>query len=51
MLGKIPEEYDVRKIVEALIQELVKEDILHRSKVDFIIQKGKPKNSITEREY
>jgi hypothetical protein len=28
--------------VEALIQELVKEDTLHRSQVDFIIEKGKP---------
>jgi hypothetical protein len=44
MLGRIPETYDVRKIVEALIQELVKEDILHRSQVDFIIEKGKPKS-------
>jgi hypothetical protein len=43
MLGRIPETYDVRKVVEALIQELVKEDILHRSQVDFIIEKGKPK--------
>jgi hypothetical protein len=44
MLGRIPETYDVRKIVEALIHELVKEDILHRSQVDFIIEKGKPKS-------
>jgi hypothetical protein len=44
MPGKIPDTYDVRKIVEALIQELVKEDILHRSQVDFIIEKGKPKS-------
>jgi hypothetical protein len=29
MLGRIPETYDVRKVLEALIQELVKEDILH----------------------
>jgi hypothetical protein len=29
MLGRIPETYDVRKVVEALIQGLVKEDILH----------------------
>jgi hypothetical protein len=43
MLGRIPETYDVRKIVEALIQELVKED-MHRSQVDFIIEKGKPKS-------
>jgi hypothetical protein len=43
MLGRIPETYEVRKVVEALIQELVKEDILHRSQVDFIIEKGKPK--------
>jgi hypothetical protein len=43
MLGKIPDTYDVKKIVEALIYELVKEDILHRSQVDFIIEKGKPK--------
>jgi hypothetical protein len=40
----IPDTYDVRKIVEALIQELVKEDILHLSQVDFIIEKGKPKS-------
>ena len=44
MLGRIPETYDVRKAVEAFIQELVKEDILHRSQVDFIIEKGKPKS-------
>jgi hypothetical protein len=44
MIGRIPETYDVRKVVEALIQELVKEDILHRSQVDFIIEKGKPKS-------
>ena len=44
MLGKVPDTYDVRKIVESLIQELVKEDILHRSQVDFIIEKGKPKS-------
>jgi hypothetical protein len=44
MLGRISETYDVRKVVEALIQELVKEDILHRSQVDFIIEKGKPKS-------
>jgi hypothetical protein len=44
MLGRIPETYDVRKVLEALIQELVKEDILHRSQVDFIIEKGKPKS-------
>jgi hypothetical protein len=44
MPGRIPETYDVRKIVEGLIQELVKEDILHRSQVDFIIEKGKPKS-------
>jgi hypothetical protein len=44
MLGRIPETYDLRKIMEALIQELVKEDILHRSQVDFIIEKGKPKS-------
>jgi hypothetical protein len=43
MLGKIPETYDVRRIVEALIQELVKEDILQRNQIDFIIGKGKPK--------
>ena len=47
MLGKIPETYDVRKIVEGLIQELVKEDVLHRSKVDLIIEKGKPKITST----
>jgi hypothetical protein len=46
MPGRIPETYDVRKIVEALIQELVKEDILHRSQVDFIIEKGKPKPQV-----
>jgi hypothetical protein len=44
MLGRIPETYDVRKVIEALIQELVKEDILHRSQVDFIIEKGKLKS-------
>ena len=44
MLGRISETYDVRKVVEALIQELIKEDILHRSQVDFIIEKGKPKS-------
>jgi hypothetical protein len=44
MLGRIPETYDVRKVLEALIQELVKEDILHRSQVDFIIEKGKPRS-------
>ena len=44
MLGRISETYDVRKVVEALIQELVKEDMLHRSQVDFIIEKGKPKS-------
>jgi hypothetical protein len=43
MIGRIPESYEVKKIVEALIQELVKEDILHRSQVDFIVEKGKPK--------
>lgn len=48
MLGRIPATYDVGKIVEGLIQELVKEDILHRSKVDIIIEKGKPKNSNPE---
>ena len=42
-LGKIPETYDVRRIVEALIQELVKEDMLQRNQIDFIIGKGKPK--------
>jgi hypothetical protein len=51
MLGRIPVSYDVRKIVEALIQELVKEDILHRSQVDLIIEKGKPKSQASiERE-
>jgi hypothetical protein len=44
MPGRIPETYGVRKVIEALIQELVKEDILHRSQVDFIIEKGKPKS-------
>jgi hypothetical protein len=44
MPRRIPETYDVRNIVEALIQELVKEDILHRSQVDLIIEKGKPKS-------
>jgi hypothetical protein len=44
MPRRIPETHDVRNIVEALIQELVKEDILHRSQVDFIIEKGKPKS-------
>jgi hypothetical protein len=43
LLRRIPETYDIRKVVEALVQELVKEDILHRSRVDFIIEKGKPK--------
>jgi hypothetical protein len=43
MLGRIPESYDIRKVVEALIQELVKEDILHRSQADLIIEKGKTK--------
>jgi hypothetical protein len=52
MPRRIPETYDVRNIVEALIQELVKEDILHRSKVDFIIEKGKPKSQASrEQEY
>jgi hypothetical protein len=51
MLGRIPETYDVRKIVEALIQELVKEDILHRNKVDLIIEKGKLKISNIEQKY
>jgi hypothetical protein len=44
MQKRIPETHDVRKIMEALIQELVKEDILHRSQVEFIIEKGKPKS-------
>ena len=44
MPGRIPETYDVRKIVETLIQELVKEGILHRSQVDLIIERGKPKS-------
>jgi hypothetical protein len=44
MPGRIPDTYDIRKIVEALIQELVKEDMLHRSQFDFIIEKGKPKS-------
>jgi hypothetical protein len=44
MPGRIPDTYDIRKVVETLIQELVKEDILHRSQVDFIIEKGKPKS-------
>jgi hypothetical protein len=48
----IPQAYDVKKIVEALIQELVKENILQRSQVDLIIEKGKPssielRNSLT----
>jgi hypothetical protein len=47
MPGRIPESYEVRKIVEALIQEFVKEDILHRSQVDFIIEKGKPKSQVS----
>ena len=52
MAKGIPQTYDIRKIVEALIQELVKEDILQRSQVDLIIEKGKPKqlelkNSLT----
>jgi hypothetical protein len=52
MLGRIPETYDLRKIMEALIQELVKEDILHRSQVDFIIEKGKPKSQASiEQQY
>jgi hypothetical protein len=40
----IPETYDIKKIVEALIQELVKENILQRSQVDLIIEKGRPKS-------
>jgi hypothetical protein len=40
----IPQAYDVKKIVEALIQELVKENILQRSQVDLIIEKGKPRS-------
>ena len=44
MSGRIPETYDVRKVVEALLQELVKEDILHQGKVDLIIERGKPKS-------
>ena len=52
MAKGIPQTYDIRKIVEALIQELVKEDIVQRSQVDLIIEKGKPKqlewkNSLT----
>jgi hypothetical protein len=44
MPRKDSESYDVRKVVESLIQELVKENILHRSQIDFIIEKGKPKS-------
>jgi hypothetical protein len=44
MSGRIPETYDVRKVIEALLQELVKEDILHQCKVDLIIERGKPKS-------
>jgi hypothetical protein len=52
MPGRIPETYDVRKIVEALIQELVKEDILHRSQADFIVEKGKPRSQASiEQQY
>jgi hypothetical protein len=40
----IPQTYDSKKIVEELIQELVKENILKRSQVDLIIEKGKPKS-------
>jgi hypothetical protein len=40
----IPQTYDLKKILEALIQELVKENILKRSQVDLIIEKGKPKS-------
>ena len=48
----IPGSYEVRKILEALIQELVKEDILHRSQVDFTIEKGKPKSQASiEQQY
>lgn len=47
LLGKIPETYDVRKILESLIQELVKDDILHRSKVELIIEKGRPRITST----
>lgn len=52
MAKGIPQAYDVKKIVEALIQELVKENILQRSQVDLIIEKGKPRaielrNSLT----
>jgi hypothetical protein len=48
MPGRIPETYDLRKVVEALIQELVKEDILHQNQVDFIIEKGKPKSQASK---
>jgi hypothetical protein len=34
----------VRKVVEVLIQELVKENILQRSQVDYIVEKGKLKS-------
>lgn len=44
MAKGIPQAYDVKKIVEALIQELVKENILQRSQVDLIIEKGKPRS-------
>ena len=44
MAKGIPQTYDVKKIVEALIQELVKENILQRSQVDLIIEKGKPRS-------
>jgi hypothetical protein len=43
MPRRIPESHNIGKIVEALIQELVKEDILHLSQVDLIIEKGKRK--------
>jgi len=44
MTKGIPETYDIKKIVEALIQELEKENILQRSQVDLIIEKGRPKS-------
>jgi hypothetical protein len=40
----IPQTYDMKKILEALIQVLVKENILKRSQVNLIIEKCKPKS-------
>jgi hypothetical protein len=40
MTKGIPETYDIKKIVETLIQE----NILQRSQVDLIIEKVRPKS-------